>query len=252
MFGFRPRVAIERDGQWLERDDQKIWLAWKRHAQAKRMKLLISADGPRLTLPPRASEKSAEKFVAEHEEWIWQQVAKHQPISVAPLQIGVSGLLPLFGKQIPVLWRPDKALQVFRYDSHWQIHTSARSSEKQLQAALLNSYQQIGEAWFMRSMQRYLPDLPQAPSDLRVKPLRSLWGSLNVANAVSLDVALLLAPEPVAEYVLVHELCHLLQRNHSPKFWREVETRSPDWREQRDYLKKHGQGLKAEARRLFG
>jgi predicted metal-dependent hydrolase len=52
--------------------------------------------------------------------------------------------------------------------------------------------------------------------------------------------------------VLVHELCHLLQRNHSPKFWHEVETRCPDWRDHRDYLRMQGPTIKAEARRLFG
>lgn len=244
--------ALLRDGQWLAVDGETIWLAWKRHAKAKRLKLLVGVDGPRLTLPLRASEASALAFVAEHEAWIGAQYLKHRPTPVMPLEIGESAQVPLFGQALPIVWERDRALRVYKYATHWRIHTGARSSVRQVQAALLNSYRLIGQEWFSERMQDYLPGLPQAPSALVIKPLRSLWGSLNVANAVSLDISLLFAPEDVAEYVLVHELCHLLQRNHSPKFWREVEARWPQWRDQRDYLKAHGVGIKAEARRIFG
>jgi predicted metal-dependent hydrolase len=69
---------------------------------------------------------------------------------------------------------------------------------------------------------------------------------------VSLDLALVLAPPAAFEYVLVHELCHLLQRNHGPRFWREVEARAPDWRVQRTYLRGEGMGLKSQLRVLLG
>lgn len=252
MSGALPRDGAPGEGQWLAFGSETVWLAWKRHAKAKRLKLLVGADGPRLTLPLRASETSALAFVAEHESWIVAQYLKHRPAPVAPLEIGESAQVPLFGQALPIVWERDKALRIYKYATHWRIHTGARSSARQVQAALLNSYRLIGQEWFNERMQDYLPGLPQAPSALVIKPLRSLWGSLNVANAVSLDVALLFAPEDVAEYVLVHELCHLLQRNHSPKFWREVEARWPHWRDQRDYLKVHGVGIKAEARRVFG
>lgn len=252
MFDFLLGDATEPEGQWLELGGENVWLAWRRHAKAKRLKLLVSAEGPRLSLPVRASKKAALAFVAEHRDWIQAQWQRHQAKALAPLVIGESAQAPLFGLDMPILWQEDKALRVYQYSGHWRIHTSPRSSLRQVQAALLHSYRRIGQEWFNERMQAYLPELPQAPTAMTIKPLRSVWGSLSAANAVSLDVALLFGPEDVAEYVLVHELCHLLQRNHSPKFWREVESRWPQWREQRDYLKTHGQGLKSEARRIFG
>lgn len=68
---------------------------------------------------------------------------------------------------------------------------------------------------------------------------------------MSLDLALILAPPAAFEYVLVHELCHLIQPNHSAAFWQEVELRLPDWRTQRRWLREDGMQVKRELRRLL-
>jgi len=83
-----------------------------------------------------------------------------------------------------------------------------------------------------------------------MRGLSSLWGSLSASDGLLLDLSLVLGKPSAFEYVLVHELCHLLHRNHSRRFWREVEKRWPLWREERDYLHGEGLGLKAELRRL--
>ena len=89
-----------------------------------------------------------------------------------------------------------------------------------------------------------------APTALRVRSLKSLWGSLDSRDRVTLDLALALAPPAALKYVLVHELCHLKIRNHSPRFWALVSSHIPDWEDQRDWLRSNGQALKAELARL--
>jgi len=96
MFDFLLRDAAQREGQWLELGGEKVWLAWKRHATAKRLKLLVSADGPRLTLPVRASQKSALAFVAEHHAWILAQWPPPLPKSLAPLVNRPNATVPFF------------------------------------------------------------------------------------------------------------------------------------------------------------
>ena len=68
---------------------------------------------------------------------------------------------------------------------------------------------------------------------------------------MSLDLALVLARPSAFEYVLVHELCHLIHADHSPAFWREVSARWPAWREERGYFRGHGPQLKAGLRHLL-
>jgi len=69
---------------------------------------------------------------------------------------------------------------------------------------------------------------------------------------LTLDLALILGPPFAFEYVLVHELCHLIHPNHSRAFWDEVETRCPDWRNARDYLRHQGRPLKTQLHALSG
>ncbi|MCP2936880.1 M48 family metallopeptidase, partial [Salmonella enterica subsp. enterica serovar Typhimurium] len=75
-----------------------------------------------------------------------------------------------------------------------------------------------------RWLPRYVAGLPRAPRRIQFKVLSSLWGSLSPDGAVSLDLALVLGRPGAFEYVLVHELCHLIHHNHSRRYWREVEA----------------------------
>ena len=96
-----------------------------------------------------------------------------------------------------------------------------------------------------------VPGLPRPPSNFRLRPLSSLWGSLSPGDVLSLDLSLVLGRPSAFEYVLVHELCHLVHANHSRAFWREVEARWPGWREERDYLRGDGLALKGQLARLI-
>ncbi|HRN63111.1 MAG TPA: DUF45 domain-containing protein, partial [Luteimonas sp.] len=93
--------------------------------------------------------------------------------------------------------------------------------------------------------------LPRPPSRIRLRVLSSQWGSLAPDGTLSLDLALVLGRPSAFEYVLVHELCHLIRADHSRAFWREVEARCPDWRAARDYFRDDGRRLKADLHALL-
>jgi predicted metal-dependent hydrolase len=82
-------------------------------------------------------------------------------------------------------------------------------------------------------------------SRIEVRDQRSRWGSCSTRGTLSFNWRLVLAPFEVLDYVVVHELCHLREPNHSPRFWKLVESRRPEWRQQRDWLHEHGPELLA-------
>ena len=81
--------------------------------------------------------------------------------------------------------------------------------------------------------------------NITVRTQRSRWGSCSVKGNLNFNALLLLAPPEVLDYVVVHELCHRKEMNHSPRFWAEVERLVPDWKAQRLWLRKNGGALMA-------
>jgi len=89
------------------------------------------------------------------------------------------------------------------------------------------------------------PALGVAYVRIQVRDQRTRWGSCSSRGTLSFNWRLVLAPLEVLDYVVVHELCHLREPNHSRAFWSLVESRRPRWREQRAWLREHGPELLA-------
>jgi hypothetical protein len=89
------------------------------------------------------------------------------------------------------------------------------------------------------------PELGVEPRCVQIRDQRSRWGSCSTRGTLSFNWRLVLAPFEVLDYVVVHELCHLREPNHSRRFWGLVECRRPDWRTRRDWLHEHGPELLA-------
>ncbi|MCD9033877.1 M48 family metallopeptidase [Luteimonas sp. Y-2-2-4F] len=242
----RTPPALERDTVPLDFGDGRVIEVLRvRDPRAKRMRLSVAERGPRLTLPPGASDAAGARFLHEHRDWLAAQLAAQRGEGVAPLRPHETTHLPLRGALRPLLWCEGRYAHLCAEGDALRFAVPARAGAAALRRALRDFYETEARADVGRWLPRYLPGLPRAPARIRIRPMSSQWGSLACNGTLALDLALVLGRPAAFEYVLVHELCHLVHADHSRAFWREVEARCPDWRASRDYFHDEGRRLKA-------
>lgn len=99
---------------------------------------------------------------------------------------------------------------------------------------------------FKNKVEFYAPIVGVTYGRITIRNQKTLWGSCSKKGNLNFNVALMRAPIEVLDYVVVHELCHRLQANHSKEFWKEVERVLPNYKVQEKWLKDNGQRLMAE------
>ncbi len=242
---------------WFEVDTDEGPLRLRRtvHPRARRLRLSVDAGGARLTWPPGTQPAQAQRFVRQHAAWLRRKIDElAPPQGLRTLRVGQPDQLPLRGQSLHLRWREGHFPALLQGQDSVQLQLPAHSARPLLLAQrMLRGFLEAELRHdAARTLNRLVPRLGLAPSGLRVRPLKSLWGSLDTHDAITLDLALALAPPAVAHYVLAHELAHLRVRNHSPRFWAQVRVLDADCETHRAWLRTHGALLKIELLRLIG
>ncbi len=247
----------EIENQYLEvptTTGEVIRVLRKSHPQARRLRLTITSGGARVTCPKGTHSTQVLAFLRQHGDWLAQKLDELRLVTPLPaLQLGTTVVIPLRGESVRLCWREGPFPRIELIGDRLRL-TLPQPHRRALETArgLLHSHL---EAQLRKDVSRWLalycPRIGIAPTVVRVRALKTLWGSLDTRDRVNLDLALALAPPAALRYVLVHELCHLRIRNHSPRYWALVESILPRWKDQREWLRINGQALKAELARLI-
>ncbi len=246
--------------RWLQlatRDGETIAIRVVDVARARHLRLSLGRDGPRLSKPRWLPLRDAEAFLNEKRDWLEARLHERRVddgrVRLPRIEVGASGQLPLRGEIVPLrVVAGSRPLLVAAEDSlllHWP---ERREPAPKLIAGLLRGLLDAQMRTDVSSLlARHTPVLGRAPIRIALRPLQSIWGSLSARDHLSLDLALILAPPPLLEYVLVHELCHLFERNHGPRFWERVARLLPDFRERQRILRIDGDRYKTDLATLL-
>lgn len=96
---------------------------------------------------------------------------------------------------------------------------------------------------FPQKVKYYAEILNVSYGRITIRSQKTRWGSCSAKGNLNFNCLLMLAPDKVQDYVVVHELCHRLEMNHSAAFWAQVERIMPDYKKYQDWLKKNGKDL---------
>jgi predicted metal-dependent hydrolase len=195
------------------------------------------------------SKKVIDNFVASKQDWISKVLEKHKPVlRVKSYEDG----------EIHLFFGEPKNLKVIKSDSvvrtslvheaesfYLTIYNGHSSLDHFLHAdrAFLSFYLEQLVSYLTERVNFYCQQLGVDYSKLEVKKVSSIWGSCSAKNVLSFNRKLALAPKEVVDYVVIHEVCHLRERNHSSRFWGLVRTYDKNYKQNRRWLHQNPQLL---------
>ncbi|MAN45146.1 MAG: M48 family metallopeptidase [Alphaproteobacteria bacterium] len=189
--------------------------------------------------PTRRQIKDAAAFAAERVDWISSRL-QHLP-EIVSFEEG--SIISYRGKPCHLTAEGDGRLARM---IPGEIPTlSAPGDPETLDQRVLRYLKKQARADITRAVKRHAATLGVEYKGISVKDTRSRWGSCTADGQLSFSWRLIMAPSDVLDYVAAHECAHLLEMNHSPRFWAHVATCCPDWKRLRSWLRTHGMELQA-------
>jgi len=195
------------------------------------LSITIDAGGLRVSAPLRAPWREIEAFLRDKERWILKKLDAWARVPRPPVLHGVSGeTLPLFGAPALLEVRPGRR-HVERSDSCVIVH--ARTRPLEVLVAWLK--RQALEALAPRTA-HYAAALGVPAPRVAISNARTQWGVCTEGGTVRLSWRLVHVQPPLADYVVAHEVAHLVEMNHSRRFWALLARLYPGFREARERL----------------
>ena len=208
--------------------------------RAKRYIIRVRPDGSlRVTIPRGGSHRHAQVFLEEQRTWAERErqrvLAQHAP---AKWSEGDTILLRGYPARLRVIRERGAAWLDIEGD-----RVRLREVTPDLRPAAEECLARIARRELVPRLNELaqMHELPLGPVSIRNQ--RSRWGSCARSGAVALNFRLIQTPDAVRDYVLIHELMHLRQQNHSRRFWRLVEAACPDFRDAERWLRTEGRSL---------
>lgn len=207
----------------------------RRSDRARRVRVRVDeAHGVEVVLPRRTAEREAAAAVRQLRPWIERRMAE---LEQTRAQVAARGAtVPYLGETLRLRHEPGRT----------RVHR--RGDELLVPAADGAATRDALERWYRRrAHEEIAPRLDRATAlagsyytRLTIRGQRTRWASCSTNGGMSFNWRLLLAPAPVLDYVVWHEVCHLDVMDHSPRFWALLAARWPDYRAHSAWLRRHG------------
>ncbi|MFC4811638.1 M48 family metallopeptidase [Paenibacillus sp. GCM10023250] len=136
-----------------------------------------------------------------------------------------------------------KFLHLGRYYKLNELIDTEGQSEEELRLRLKKFYMASCKKTVLERIQGYQKQLRVSPKSIDIVESRTKWGSCSSTKQLTFNYRLAMAPVEVIDYVIIHELCHLLHMNHDRSFWRRVGSIMPDYKEKEAFLDRYGYAM---------
>ena len=211
-----------------------------RMRRARKYILRVRPDGTlRVTIPRGGSRRDAEAFVVEHRRWVDEERVRVAS-RYAPVEWYSGETVPLRGVATTIAVEQNGQRRFVLFGG---TRVRVAADTVNLRPAVETALRQLAARELIPRLRALAAEHGLAVARVAIRNQRSRWGSCSTSGVIALNFRLVQMPAWVSDYVLLHELMHLRQQNHSRRYWRLVEQVCPDFRAAEKWLRVDGKAL---------
>jgi len=219
----------------IVRTDRKKTIAFK-----------VSEGNATIVVPKTISHQEVVDLVKNKQHWIKEKLEIQQALpKVKPKKFIAGEFFYFLGNSHQLqIKKGSHPYLLFQKDCFIvYVRNSETDNTRVIKPLLKKWYLQQAEEILRAKTAAYAKIIGVKPGKITVKSFKSRWGSCCINGDLQYNWRIVMAPEEIINYLVVHELCHIMHHNHSPAYWRTVAMFYPEYKESRDWLKKNGRLL---------
>jgi predicted metal-dependent hydrolase len=248
-FGFLKRAAKPKPAPVQEREHhvagRTLPLKIVHNDRARRLTLRIDSGGQglRITVPPGIAGVEVDRFLHRHQGWLEQRLAK---VPERP-QVRPDIKIPLRGMPHLIVHEPGRRGTVAIDHSFGDPRLVVHGERKHLPRRIADFLKREARREIEALVEKHCLAAGKHAKAIRFRDTSSRWGSCTSDGTLSFSWRIMMAPAPVINYLVAHEVAHLREMNHGPKFWKLCNELCPDTDRCKAWLKRNGAALQAIA-----
>jgi len=241
------RLALIGEGE-IDLQGRPVGYSLKQSQRTRGIRLEIRSEtGLTVVVPRKYTRQQVLDILKQKAGWILKHLPTNKPAQM-PLftqELGQGDKLLFMGRPIEIVIRESAVSSAVLHGNKLQVSTGSRDGA--IPKILEMWYRQQAATVFTQKADGFKEIMGLRYNSIYIRGQKTRWGSCSPAGNLTLNWKLLMAPEEIVDYVVIHELAHLKHMNHSKKFWDLVGRYCPGWKKYRKWLITHEDELKARA-----
>lgn len=238
-FGRKPR-PVETEARTILLGGQNVPYCLKRSTRRATIGFRIDRHGLTVAAPLRTPQSQLDRLLVDRAAWVLSKLGEWQERQPAPLAWQDGEILHYLGGELRLSLRSGNGRTALEGDD-LVVAVPDVADGGAVQKKVQHWYRREAARFFAQRVGHYAARMGLAVPKLTLSGARTRWGSCNSKGEIRLNWRLMQAPISQIDYVVVHELAHILELNHSPRFWAVVAEHYPEWQRARRELRRVGE-----------
>lgn len=216
-----------------------------RTSRRKSADIRVEEGALSIVVPINTNNEKIDQLLLDKRLWIKEKIALQREMAPVSNKQFVSGeAFPYLGRNYRLKVECGSFTPVKLLQGRLVAQVPEGSQQPHMiRNALVRWYKRQAEHKLGEKVNRFEPMVGVKSAGISIKTFKSRWGSCTNKGELEFNWLIMLAPNRMVDYVVIHELCHLVHHDHSPEFWREVARVMPDYQQCREWLRNNSMGL---------